>query len=170
MWSRCGAVRAGQLPIVAREVPTVPLTMCECGTLRRRVIEPVYLAQWGSMWITMRREKRDRRHFKRMRFPPFDDEEPPLDYADNVLVRVPALFLRALRGRRACPVPGVPPAATTRGRRRRQSHRCGWRRGRWAAGRTRAQGSCAVAAAVAAACGRCSQEPASRGSLGAAPK
>ena len=34
----------------------------------------------------MRREKRDRRHFKRMRFPPFDDEEPPLDYGDNVLV------------------------------------------------------------------------------------
>ena len=33
----------------------------------------------------MRREKRDRRHFKRMRFPPFDDEEPPLDYADNLL-------------------------------------------------------------------------------------
>ena len=32
-----------------------------------------------------RREKRDRRHFKRMRFPPFDDEEPPLDYGDNVL-------------------------------------------------------------------------------------
>ena len=51
----------------------------------RRVIEPVYTAQWGSMWIMMRREKRDRRHFKRMRFPPFDDEEPPLDYADNVL-------------------------------------------------------------------------------------
>jgi pre-mRNA-processing factor 8 len=41
--------------------------------------------QWGSMWIMMRREKRDRRHFKRMRFPPFDDEEPPLDYADNLL-------------------------------------------------------------------------------------
>ena len=37
----------------------------------------------------MRREKRDRRHFKRMRFPPFDDEEPPLDYADNVRVRAP---------------------------------------------------------------------------------
>ena len=51
-----------------------------------RVIEPVYIAQWGSMWIMMRREKRDRRHFKRMRFPPFDDEEPPLDYADNLLV------------------------------------------------------------------------------------
>lgn len=42
--------------------------------------------QWGSMWIMMRREKRDRRHFKRMRFPPFDDEEPPLDFADNILV------------------------------------------------------------------------------------
>ena len=37
------------------------------------------------MWIMMRREKRERRHIKRMRFPPFDDEEPPLDYADNVL-------------------------------------------------------------------------------------
>lgn len=47
-----------------------------------RVIEPVYIAQWGTMWIMMRREKRDRRHFKRMRFPPFDDEEPPLDYGE----------------------------------------------------------------------------------------
>jgi len=50
-----------------------------------RVIEPVYIAQWGTMWIMMRREKRDRRHFKRMRFPPFDDEEPPLDYGENIL-------------------------------------------------------------------------------------
>ena len=50
-----------------------------------KVIEPVYVAQWATMWIMMRREKRDRRHFKRMRFPPFDDEEPPLDYADNLL-------------------------------------------------------------------------------------
>merc|ERR1719163_506886 len=49
------------------------------------VVEPIYMAQWGTMWIMMRREKRDRRHFKRMRFPPFDDEEPPLDYGDNVL-------------------------------------------------------------------------------------
>eukprot|EP01117_Protostelium_nocturnum_P013359 TRINITY_DN4979_c0_g2_i3.p1 TRINITY_DN4979_c0_g2~~TRINITY_DN4979_c0_g2_i3.p1 ORF type:complete len:181 (-),score=59.46 TRINITY_DN4979_c0_g2_i3:109-651(-) len=49
-----------------------------------KVIEPVYVAQWGSMWTTMRREKRDRKHFKRMRFPPFDDEEPPLDYGDNI--------------------------------------------------------------------------------------
>lgn len=49
------------------------------------VIEPIYIAQWGTMWIMMRREKRDRRHFKRMRFPPFDDEEPPLDYGDNIM-------------------------------------------------------------------------------------
>lgn len=35
--------------------------------------------------IRMRREKRDRKHFKRMRFPPLDDEEPPLDYGDNIL-------------------------------------------------------------------------------------
>jgi len=54
------------------------------------VVEPVYVAQWGTMWIMMRREKRDRRHFKRMRFPPFDDEEPPLDYGDNVLDVEPA--------------------------------------------------------------------------------
>ncbi|MFN9979392.1 MAG: hypothetical protein ACK53Y_05740, partial [bacterium] len=33
----------------------------------------------------MRREKRDRKFFKRMRFPPFDDEEPPFDYAENLL-------------------------------------------------------------------------------------
>ncbi|GAM23554.1 hypothetical protein SAMD00019534_067290 [Acytostelium subglobosum LB1] len=49
------------------------------------VIEPVYLAQWGSMWVTMKREKRDRKHFKRIKFPLFDDEEPPLDYAENIL-------------------------------------------------------------------------------------
>lgn len=50
-----------------------------------KVIEPVYRAQWGTAWLMMRREKRDRRHFKRMRFPPFDDEEPPLDYVDHLL-------------------------------------------------------------------------------------
>ena len=42
----------------------------------------VYRAQWGSKWVCMRREKRDRRHFKRMRFPAFDNVESPLDYAD----------------------------------------------------------------------------------------
>lgn len=50
-----------------------------------RVIEPVYMAQWATMWRMMRREKEGRRHFKRTQFPPFDDEEPPLDYADNIL-------------------------------------------------------------------------------------
>lgn len=50
-----------------------------------KVIEPLYYAQWGSMWVMMRKEKRDRRHFKRMRYPPFDDEEPPIDYGDNIL-------------------------------------------------------------------------------------
>ncbi|CEP25031.1 PRP8 [Cyberlindnera jadinii] len=49
-----------------------------------RVVEPVYTAQWSTMWIAMRREKRDRRHFKRMRFPPFDDEEPPLNWLENL--------------------------------------------------------------------------------------
>lgn len=55
------------------------------------VIEPIYFAQWSSMWIMMRREKRDRRCFKRMRFPPFDDEEAPLNYAENLLDHDPAL-------------------------------------------------------------------------------
>lgn len=59
-----------------------------------RVIEPVYIAQWGTMWIMMRREKRDRRHFKRMRFPPFDDEEPPLDYGSLTLRADLLLLLR----------------------------------------------------------------------------
>ena len=54
-----------------------------------KVIEPVYRAQWGTAWLLLRREKRDRRHFKRMRFPPFDDEEPPLDYADHLLTVEP---------------------------------------------------------------------------------
>jgi pre-mRNA-processing factor 8 len=55
-----------------------------------KVVEPIYRAQWGTAWLMMRREKRDRRHFKRMRFPPFDDEEPPLDYADHLLNVEPA--------------------------------------------------------------------------------
>ncbi|CCK70335.1 U4/U6-U5 snRNP complex subunit PRP8 KNAG_0E00670 [Huiozyma naganishii CBS 8797] len=49
-----------------------------------RVIEPIYNAQWSTMWISMRREKRDRSHFKRMRFPPFDDDEPPVSYPDHI--------------------------------------------------------------------------------------
>ncbi|SCU79447.1 LADA_0B00716g1_1 [Lachancea dasiensis] len=49
-----------------------------------RVIEPIYAAQWSTVWIAMRREKRDRRHFKRMRFPPFDDDEPPLSYSEHI--------------------------------------------------------------------------------------
>ncbi|KAF4157064.1 hypothetical protein CNMCM6069_005962 [Aspergillus lentulus] len=49
-----------------------------------RVIEPVFHAQWATMWVCMRREKSDRRHFKRMRFPPFDDEEPPLFWSENI--------------------------------------------------------------------------------------
>ena len=50
-----------------------------------RVIEPVCHTQWSTTWLAVRREKHDHQHFKRMRFPPFDDEEPPLDYGDNVL-------------------------------------------------------------------------------------
>ena len=49
-----------------------------------RVVEPVFFAQWAMMWTFMRKEKADRRQFKRMRFPPFDDEEPPLSWSENI--------------------------------------------------------------------------------------
>ncbi|KAL0224761.1 hypothetical protein RCL1_002673 [Eukaryota sp. TZLM3-RCL] len=56
-----------------------------------RVIEPIFVAQWASSWVSMRREKRDRQNFRRMKFPPFDDEEPPLDYGRNILpLQVPS--------------------------------------------------------------------------------
>ncbi|KAF7291692.1 Pre-mrna-processing-splicing factor 8 [Mycena chlorophos] len=78
------------LPLPWEQVREVPVLYHITGAITfvneiPRVIEPVYHAQWSTMWLAMRREKRDRRHFKRMRFPPFDDEEPPLDYGDNVL-------------------------------------------------------------------------------------
>lgn len=59
-----------------------------------RVIEPVFITQWAAMWIMMRTEKRDRQFFKRMQFPPFDDEEPPLDYADNILDVEPPMAIQ----------------------------------------------------------------------------
>ena len=49
-----------------------------------RVIEPVYYAQWATAWLQMRREKRDRRHFQRMRLPAFDDEEPFVDFSSYI--------------------------------------------------------------------------------------
>lgn len=49
------------------------------------VIEPVYIAQWSTMWIVMRGEVRNRQGFKRVSLPPFDDEEPPIDYGQNIL-------------------------------------------------------------------------------------
>jgi len=41
--------------------------------------------QWSSMWLAMRREKRDRRHFKRMRFPRLMMKNLLWIYGDNVL-------------------------------------------------------------------------------------
>ncbi|KAK8864279.1 pre-mRNA-processing-splicing factor 8 [Kwoniella newhampshirensis] len=78
------------IPMPWEQVREVPVLYHISGAITfvnevPKVIEPVFHAQWASMWLAMRREKRDRRHFKRMRFPPFDDEEPPMDYGDNVL-------------------------------------------------------------------------------------
>jgi pre-mRNA-processing factor 8 len=78
------------MPMPWEQVKEVPVLYHITGAITfvdetPMVIEPIFTAQWGTMWIMMRREKRDRKHFKRMRFPPFDDEEPPLDYGDNIL-------------------------------------------------------------------------------------
>ncbi|KAE8214190.1 hypothetical protein CF327_g2385 [Tilletia walkeri] len=78
------------IPMPWEQVREVPVLYHITGAITfvneiPRVVEPIYHAQWAAMWLAMRREKRDRRHFKRMRFPPFDDEEPPLDYGDNLL-------------------------------------------------------------------------------------
>ena len=78
------------IPMPWEQVREVPVLYHVTGAITfvnevPRVIEPIYHAQWATMWLAMRREKRDRRHFKRMRFPPFDDEEPPIDYGDNIL-------------------------------------------------------------------------------------
>jgi pre-mRNA-processing factor 8 len=82
------------MPMPWEQVREVPVLYHITGAITfvneiPKVIPPVYHAQWASMWLAMRREKRDRRHFKRMRFPPFDDEEPPLDYGDNLLESEP---------------------------------------------------------------------------------
>ena len=84
------------LPMPWEQVRNVPVLYHITGAITfvnevPRVIEPVYVAQWSSMWIMMRREKRDRHHFKRMRFPPFDDEEVILDYGENILDLEPSL-------------------------------------------------------------------------------
>ncbi|KAL9939737.1 hypothetical protein V8E36_001554 [Tilletia maclaganii] len=78
------------MPMPWEQVREVPVLYHITGAITfvneiPRVVEPIYHAQWAAMWLAMRREKRDRRHFKRMRFPPFDDEEPPMDYGDNLL-------------------------------------------------------------------------------------
>lgn len=59
-----------------------------------KVVPCIYNAQWATTWIMQRREKRDRRHFKRIQLPPFDDEEPPIDYADNILDVEPSEAIR----------------------------------------------------------------------------
>ena len=57
-----------------------------------RVFEPIFVVNWATIWTMMRREKK--RHFKCMRFYPFDDEEPPLDYSDNILNIEPNLYIQ----------------------------------------------------------------------------
>lgn len=55
------------------------------------VSEPIYTAQWASVWQAMRRKKallrRENTVFRRVKFPVFDENEPPIDYVDHLMDR-----------------------------------------------------------------------------------
>eukprot|EP00759_Apiculatamorpha_spiralis_P013569 PhF_6_TR20377/c0_g1_i2/m.29357/K12856/PRPF8, PRP8; pre-mRNA-processing factor 8 len=54
-----------------------------------KVAEPVYQAQWGSVWSAMRMHKFETQqsggHFQRVTFPIFDGDTPPVNYEDFLL-------------------------------------------------------------------------------------
>eukprot|EP00792_Barthelona_sp_PAP020_P004627 TRINITY_DN2246_c0_g1_i1.p1 TRINITY_DN2246_c0_g1~~TRINITY_DN2246_c0_g1_i1.p1 ORF type:complete len:2283 (-),score=561.88 TRINITY_DN2246_c0_g1_i1:22-6870(-) len=50
-----------------------------------RVIEPLFFAQWSSMWHALKVERLARSNFQRLVFPPFDDEEPIVDFGEHIL-------------------------------------------------------------------------------------
>ncbi|KAK8799610.1 hypothetical protein WA158_006158 [Blastocystis sp. Blastoise] len=82
------------MPMPWEQIRNVPILYHVTGAITfvnevPMVIEPIYIAQWATMWRLMRKEKRDRKNFKRVRWPPFDDEEPPIDYSDNILTVEP---------------------------------------------------------------------------------
>ncbi|KAL5067179.1 hypothetical protein RYX36_018066, partial [Vicia faba] len=81
---RGSVAAAGVLLENGARVEAADINGCRVVHVAAQYGQTAFLNHWGTMWIMMRREKRDRRHFKRMKFPPFDDEEPPLDYADNL--------------------------------------------------------------------------------------
>lgn len=49
-----------------------------------RVDPAEFMANWGQMWDQMRAEKSDRAIFRRMKQPPFDDEEPIVTWKEIV--------------------------------------------------------------------------------------
>mmetsp|Transcript_19339 Transcript_19339/g.27230 ORF Transcript_19339/g.27230 Transcript_19339/m.27230 type:complete len:2264 (-) Transcript_19339:163-6954(-) len=59
-----------------------------------KTILQVFLAKWGNTWIKMRKEKKDRKNFKRMRLPSFDDDEKPIDYTQSLLSIEPLEAIR----------------------------------------------------------------------------
>ena len=60
------------------------------------VIEKIYFAQWGIMWNSMKKEKKNRKHFLRIKVPPFDDEEKPVDFVDNLVNTEPLSPIKIL--------------------------------------------------------------------------
>jgi len=54
-----------------------------------RTIEQFFYAKWGITWVIMRKEKKERKNFKRIRLPSFDDEEHPIDYIESLLPVTP---------------------------------------------------------------------------------
>jgi len=77
-WLTALTRRVGSIPCSHTHVLLCPVCVCVCVQVRHVkviyhitgaitfvneipwVIEPLYIAQWGTMWIMMRREKRDR--------------------------------------------------------------------------------------------------------------
>lgn len=47
----------------------------------------IYFCKWGMMWEKLQLEKKNRKHFKRIKIPSFDDEEKPIDFLD-ILINV----------------------------------------------------------------------------------
>ena len=78
------------MPMPWEEIKYVKLLYHRTGVISfidetPRVIEPVFRSQWISIWKSMKEEKKRRENFSRIKVPPFDDEEPPLDYSENIL-------------------------------------------------------------------------------------
>ena len=73
-----------------------------------KVVELAYLAEWGTAWFMLGREKRDWRHSKVMRFLPFAGGVPSWLIITGFLKIVVLVFLF-----KSIPIPAAPLSPTT---------------------------------------------------------